>query len=83
LDEKETPMFSFSNISERSFIKIENRVGERIHPCLTPRSWSNHSDLYDPKITLFSTLQVNALTKTGNGISEMENKLMKPIITHI
>jgi hypothetical protein len=32
LDEKETPMFSFSNKSERSFIKIENRAGERIHP---------------------------------------------------
>jgi hypothetical protein len=38
LDEKETPMFSFSSISERFFIKIENRVGERIHPCLTPKS---------------------------------------------
>jgi hypothetical protein len=31
LDERETPMFSFSSISERFFIKIENRVGERIH----------------------------------------------------
>jgi hypothetical protein len=38
LDERETPMFSFSSISERFFIKIENRVGERIHHCLTPKS---------------------------------------------
>jgi hypothetical protein len=38
LDERETPMFSFSSISERSFIKIENRVVERIHTCLTPKS---------------------------------------------
>jgi hypothetical protein len=38
LDGKETLMFSFSSISERSFIKIENRVGERIYPCLTPKS---------------------------------------------
>jgi hypothetical protein len=32
LDERETHMFSFSSISERSFIKIENRVGEKYIP---------------------------------------------------
>jgi hypothetical protein len=51
-----TPILCSESMSVRSFVITEKSDGDKIHPCLTPLSWLNHSDPRSPRTTLLLTV---------------------------